>query len=374
MTKRINIPKERLIELYVKQKLSTHKIGKVIGCDPTVVQNRLREQGIKLKNPKKKIIISKKRLNHLYINKKLSIQKISKLLKISSCSVYYKLKEANIKTRKKRIFDINKKKLEELYIEKKLSCSKIARLYNFDTVTIFNRLKKYSIKTRNYFEANIKYPKRIFDGDDELKAYMIGFRLGDLNVRSLKDKSTVIVKSSTTKEDQVNLIKSVYGIYGHFWVKKYGEVFSTMTFLDNSFNFLVKKEDNIEDWIMQKDRLFLAFLAGYTDAEGSIGISQKRARFRIRTYDKDILFQIHRHLSRLGVNSNFGLIRKRGFYGMKRQNKDCFGVSVNSKESLLRLLKYLKPYIKHKKRYEDLIMAERNILERNKNQGVAIGI
>lgn len=371
MTKKIIIPEEKLIVLYVKQRLSTYEIGKIIGCDSTVVQNRLRENGIKLRNPKKKRFISRERLNYLYINKKLSTQKISKLLKISSCSVYHKLKEANIKTRKKRIFDINKKKLEELYVEKKLSCSKIAKFYNFDPVTVFSKLKKYSIKTRNYFEANIKYPKKIFDGGNELKAYMIGFRLGDLNVRSLNNESTVILKSSTTKEDQVNLIKKVYGRYGRFWMKRYGKVFSTMTFLDNSFSFLVKKEDDIEKWIMQEDNLFFAFLAGYSDAEGNFGVYNNAARFRIGSYEKNILRIIYNKLNLLGIKANFN---QEGKSVKGKYNQDFYRVSINGKQPLIRFINLIKPHIKHAKRYKDMVLCEKNILERNKKQNIKIKI
>jgi len=374
MTAKILISKEKLIELYIKRKLSTHQIGKIIGCDPSVIQKRLKEFRITLRQPKKKIIIQKRELERLYLNKGFSTQKISNLLGISSCSVYYKLKEFNIKTRKKRIFKINKNKLENLYLKKRISCSQIAKKKGFTTTVVWNKLKKYSIKTRDYLEANIKYPKKIFDGDNELKAYMIGFRLGDLNVESIRNESTVIVKSSTTKECQVRLIKEVYGGYGHFWIKKYGDVFSTMTFLDKSFNFLVKKEDNIADWIREKNKLFIAFLGGYTDAEGCISISQGRARFRIRSYDKNILSQIHIKLNSLGINTKFGLASKKGVHSGAKHNQDCWGVFVYTKNDLLNLFSLIKPHMKHEKRLSDIILAENNILERNKKHIKAVMI
>ena len=302
----------------------------------------------------------------MYIKQNLSVSKVAKKLGLSHCSVYYKLKEANINPRSKNLFNISKKELEALYLKEKLSCSKIARIYKVNNVTVFNKLKSYGIQTRKYIEANIKYIKKEFDGNEEIKSYMIGFRLGDLNVNSLRKEATVVVKSSTTKEDQVKLIKSVYGSYGHFWIKKYSEVFSTMVLLDKSFNFLVKKEDNIENWILQKDKLFFAFLAGYTDAEGNIGISQGRVRFRIRSYDKNILFQIFNKLNSLGINAKFGLALKKGIYSGVKHNKDCWGVFVYPKNDLLNLFSLIKPYMKHAKRINDLTIGENNILERNK--------
>ncbi|MEK6741834.1 MAG: LAGLIDADG family homing endonuclease [Nanoarchaeota archaeon] len=370
MTKKIEFLKRDLIDLYEKQKFSTYKIARKFNCDPSVIQKRMKEYAIIKRNPKKKIVIPREKMFDLYVRQNLSVSDSAKKLGISHCSVYYKLKEANIEPRKKKIFNISKKELEKLYLKDKLSCSKIAKIYGFNSVTVFEKLKKYSIKTRNYLESSIKYSKKVFDGGDELKAYMIGFRLGDLNVKSLSDKSTVVIKSSTTKDDQVDLIKNVYGKYGHFWIKKYGEVFSTMTFLDKSFNFLTKKEDNIEDWIMKNHDFFFAFLAGYVDAEGNMGVSQNRARFRIRTYDKNILLQIHEKLSELEINSKFGVVSKKGLYKTKKQNKDCYGVFVNSKDDLLRLLRLIKPYMKHGKRLKDLALAEKNILERNKKQTI----
>ena len=370
MTKKIEFLKRDLIDLYEKQKFSTYKIARKFNCDPSVIQKRMKEYAIIKRNPKKKIVIPREKMFDLYVRQNLSVSDSAKKLGISHCSVYYKLKEANIEPRKKKIFNISKKELEKLYLKDKLSCSKIAKIYGFNSVTVFEKLKKYSIKTRNYLESSIKYSKKVFDGGDELKAYMIGFRLGDLNVKSLNKDSTVVIKSSTTKEDQVNLIRGVYGKYGHFWVKKYGETFSIMTFLDKSFNFLVKKEDDIDDWILQRDDFFFAFLAGYVDAEGNIVVSQNRARFRIRTYDKNILLQIHEKLSELEINSKFGVVSKKGLYKTKKQNKDCYGVFVNSKDDLLRLLRLIKPYMKHGKRLKDLALAEKNILERNKKQTI----
>jgi|SRR3989339_579825 len=366
MTTKIEISKEKLIELYTKQNLSTRKIAKILGCEHTAIRNRLKEYKIYIRHPKKKITIKKEILEDFYVNKKLSTQKIAKILNISSCAVYYKLKESNIETRKKKIFYISKTKLEELYKKRRLSCSKIARKYKCNTVTIFEKLKKYSIATRDCFEANIKYLKKPFDGNNELKAYMIGFRLGDLNVKSESKNSTVIVKSSTTKEDQLNLIEKVYGQYGHFWVKKYDNVFSTMVFLDKSFNFLVSKEDKIDTWIMQNNNCFFAFLAGYTDAEGNISFSNNDARFRIRTYDKNILLQIYKNLNLLNINTKFGLASKKGVHYKRIQNKDCWGIYVYAKQDLLRLFSLIGPYLKHKKRQRDLVMTKNSILERIK--------
>lgn len=366
MSKKLLISKSNLQELYSNKKLSTRKIANILGCEHTAIRNRLKEYNITIRKPKEKINVRREDLYELYIKQNLSISKVAKLLGLSHACTYDKLKESNIILRNKNLFKISKEELDNLYLKEKLSCLKIAKLYKVNNVTVFNKLKKFNIPTRKYLESNIKYPKKEFNGNDELKSYMIGFRLGDLNVKSLKKEATVVVKSSTTKEDQVNLIKNVYGIYGHFWVKRYGEVYSTMTFLDKSFNFLVKKEDNVEDWIMQRDELFYPFLAGYTDAEGNISISQGRVRFRIRSYDKRILKQIYEKLNSTGIKAKYSLASKAGVYSGTKHNKDCWGVFVYSKEDLLKLFSLIKPHMKHAKRINDLINGQNNILERNK--------
>lgn len=366
MTKKIEIPKSILRDLYLNKNLSTYKIARRFDCNPSVIQKRLKDYKIELRSPKKKIEISRNKLYSLYTDQGFSTKAISKILKISSSAAYNKLVDFNIPIRHKNIVTISPRKLRGLYLDKNLSCSEIGRMFNCDKVTIFKKLKAFNLNKKRLSEANIKYKKREFEGNKELKAYMIGFRLGDLNAKAIDNNSTVFIKSNTTKEEQVRLIKKVYGRYGHFMVSRRRDDFCVWCNLDKSFSFLIPKEDNIEKWITKNNKYFFSFLAGYTDAEGNISISQNRARFRIRTYDKNIIFQIYRKLNSININAKFNMVQKKGiFYGVKH-NKDCFGVFVNSKDALFKLLKLIKPYMKHEKRKRDLALAQKNILERNK--------
>ena len=65
----------------------------------------------------------------------------------------------------------------------------------------------------------------------------------------------------------------------------------------------------------------------------------------------------------MGIFAKYRLESRKGKYN---QNDDFWRVSVNEKNSLLRLFSIIKPYIKHNKRLSDLIRAEKNILERNR--------
>src|SRR3989344_1188857 len=365
MTNKIDILKEDLINLYNRERLSSYEIAEIFKCDPTIIQKRLKEYQIKIRYPKDRINISKELLKELYIKKGFSTYKIAKQLKIGRTTIYNNLINFGIKTRPKKIVYISRDELVRLYRIKKLSLSQIARKYDCTPSAILKKLEYNGIKRRNKFEANIKYPKKKFNGGILLKAYMIGFRIGDLNVRRDNEKSTVIrISTNTTKKEQLNLIKDVFGRYGHFYYKWIGNSYNINCSLDKSFNFLLEKPKNIDSWILDNDKYFISFLAGYTDAEGNMGIYENRARYRVGSYDKEILVSIHKKLTDIGINTKIRLETPKGIYGGKTYNKDFWRVSVNAKEDLLRLLKLLKPNIKHKKRYKDLIKAEKNIIER----------
>tara|TARA_Y100000310_G_C20590298_1_gene767623 strand:+ start:270 stop:1352 length:1083 start_codon:yes stop_codon:yes gene_type:complete len=355
--KKIEIPRNRLKNLYLDKRLSTYEIAKIFECDPTVIQNRLREYNVKIRYPKKRIDIDKKYLRELYLNKKLSTYKIANIFNCGARTVYSKLIENGIKTRPIKRIMISKKKLFDLYHHQKLSYSQIANKYSCSPSIIFDMMKKYKIIPRDASESNTIYPKFTFSGDLIEKAYLIGFRLGDLNVT--KKHYLIYVKSNTTKNAQVKLMKQIYSKYGYLRIKKYQKgVFNMECSLNGSFNFLIPKIDFIEDWIVKEDNYFAAFLAGYMDAEGNIGVYSNRARVRIGSCDKGILDQIHYKLNELKIQNTYRLEMPAT---IGRYNKDFLRVNISKKEDILKLFKLVKPYLKHQKRWEDLKKAEKNI-------------
>src|SRR3989344_5885672 len=282
MTAKINIPKNELEKYYIKEGLGSRKIAKIYECDHGVILRRLKEHKISPIHKKNKIIIPKNRLFDLYINKGYSTYKIANLYGCKSTTIYYKLKDHKIKTRPKKLVNISRKELNKLYWKNKLSLSKISKKYDCTPSVILEKLKKYEIKRRDRSEANTLYPKKPFEGDFIKKAYMIGFRIGDLHVKKDKKNSKVIrINTNTTKIAQVELIKKVFGGYGHFYTKERRGVHEVSCQLDKSFSFLITKEDNIPKWVLRSKKYFFSFLAGYTDAEGCIKVNQGRAKYRI---------------------------------------------------------------------------------------------
>ena len=358
--KKLEISEARLRELYENQKLSSYAIAKILNCGPTAILSRLKEFNINIRYPKQEIRISKDELKNLYINKKLSSYKIARLFGCGSRTIYGKLIIYGIKTRPIKRVKISKEDLFHMYHVQKMSYSEIAFKYSCTASIIFDKMKYYGILPRNSNEANTIYPKKDFSGNLIEKAYLIGFRLGDLH--AIKSGFLVYIKTNTTKDEQAYLFNELFKNYGNVYIKKYeNNFFNMQVSLNTTFSFLIPKKDNIDKWVLENDDYFLAFLAGYTDAEGNIGVYSKRARVRIGSYDINILNQIHEKLKSLNIHN---LYRMESPAGKNRQNKDFWRVSINKKEDISRLFELIKPHLKHAKRCEDLKKAENNVIIR----------
>lgn len=307
----------------------------------------------------------KDKLERLYLTEKLSTYSIAAKWHCDPKTIYVYLLRYGIPTRPRKVVNIDPKTLSDLYQSGK-SMATIGRLYGICPAAIHRKIHRSNISTRNQWEANIKYTQKDFSGSNESKAYLIGFRVGDLNVRTKTDPTCgITVKSGTTKKAQLELMTALFIKYGHIWISgphSIGE-YQFETRLNRSFDFLLPKHSFIPAWIMDSDDYFWSFVAGYTDAEGNISLCDNRAKFRIRTCEPQILKQIHDRLHQLGIKSLYGLERKKGLSktGKLKLNKDCWGVTVNHAPSLVSLFGYLKPRLLHKKRYGDLLICIRNL-------------
>jgi len=329
---------------------------------------------------KKIIKISKSELKKLYEKEKLSIVKTAKIFNCSRNTIYRRLKKYRLKIRGKNYpKPITKEELIRLYIKQRLPSTAIAKRYKCDAVTVLTRLKEYGIKLRNNSEAHIRTPKYDFNGDLKEKAYMIGFRLGDLHVRKFEKNGKIInVSCGSSKKEQIKLIKDLFCKYCNIAISKPDQKGNIQinANLNDSFNFLLKKEDNIENWILKDRKAFFAFLAGYTDAEGSPKIhKQGFATFSLSTYDKNILHQIKDRLSTFGFdNMKLYLAIKKGAKRIKDgkaylNKKDCWTLSIYKKSELLKLYKEILPYIKHKNKEKAIFKGIINIDKRNRRYG-----
>jgi hypothetical protein len=153
-------------------------------------------------------------------------------------------------------------------------------------------------------------------------------------------------------------MKDLFRNYGHFLVSKRADGNVAFTcYLNLSFDFLLKNQDDIEDWILENNHYFLSFLGGYIDAEGHFGVSNNYGSFFIGSYDRNIIHQTSRKLYFLDIEFPKPRICIRAGYKDKRgvtTHKNLWGFKIKRKKELRKFISLIKPYIKHQKRLRDL--------------------
>jgi hypothetical protein len=317
--------------------------------------------------------ILKRELEKLYTKRKMSTYQIAEYYKCSQATIWKLLHKYSISLRRPgNYLDIPYSDLKELYIDKKFSSRKIAKIYSCAYSTIDRKIKKCDFKIRNLAQAHIIYPRKSFSGSLLEKAYLTGFSMGDLRVRKIyKNSETIVVDCGSTKLQQIKLIRDLFKPYGQVWVSKTDKKGrkQIQAQLDLSFNFLLNLDSNIDSWILNNKDYFSAFLAGFTDAEGSFFISSGKAFYSLGNYNKKILSQIYKKLIELGVycskpqsDNKKGYEDKQGY--IRKQN--YWLLRISRKQSLMSLFELIGHYLKHDKKRIDMRKAKRNIIERNK--------
>ena len=335
---------------------------------------------------RREIKLSKNQLKDFYEKQKLSIRKLAKTYACGATTIQRKLHKYNIQVRPSMSmrFAIPKDRIRFLYEKQRKSSTQIAKIYSCSSTTILNRLREYRIKTKDISEAHIKYPKKDFSRNLIEKAYLIGFRLGDLHVRRYEKNGKIIsVQCASSHPEQISLIYNLFKKYAYVRISppKKKRIIRIECALNPSFNFLLNKEDRIESWILSNDKLFFAFLAGYIDAEGDIGVySKNAASLRVGTYDKNILSQIQNKLMDRGISSTLNLDRPKGSkvnlpieerYINKdyKTSDDFWRLAVYKKKDLLKLFNRITPYFRHPRMKRGLLKAKQNIYWRNQKFG-----
>jgi len=328
--------------------------------------------------------ISPKILKEMYWHKKMSSPQISKFYQCSPEYIRDLLRKYRIRIRTKSearrlLFDIHllKTDLKNLYIKQKISSVEIAKKFNCSPGFVRNKLREYKIPLRSIQEAlplsnKPKHPQYDFNGNLEEKAYLIGFRLGDLYVKTAsKNSSSIFINVSSTKLDLIKIVEKSFSPYGYIWKSKSNknDVVYIRTSLNRTFDFLLPKRDLIETWILKSKNYFAAFLAGYTDAEGTFCLCGGNAVFSLRSQDKNILHQIQSKLIELGILLRPPKIaREEGTKDIRGtiSNRDIWAIFIHRKDALLKLIYLLNPYLKHTDKQKRMEIVKNNIIWRNK--------
>jgi hypothetical protein len=214
-----------------------------------------------------------------------------------------------------------------------------------------------------------RYPRWDFSGKLAERAYLLGFRLGDLHV-ALEELS-VVVKCTSTGAEQVDLFQALFGPYGHVYTSTSApaagnfmkRVVRMQVGLNRTFEFLVPKEDRVPEWVLAGDEAFYAYFAGYLDAEGYVktclprGYLTEQVRVEIRSYDRNVLTQLGLALNERGIVCPPAKARVRAGYTNKagiRSNGELWGLGISRKDSLDRLFQHIDPHVRHARRRRDM--------------------
>jgi hypothetical protein len=314
----------------------------------------------------------------LYCDEGLSTGDVARRLGWSASAVYSRLVALGIPRRTpwaRNAVECDPVELKRLYVEEGLSLSAMAEKFGCSLTTIWRKLQAAGIACREG-GSEPRYERSNFSGDVAEKAYLIGFRIGDLNVEL--HGRTIVVKCTSTRTEQVELFRQLFEGYGHVYTdeatlaRRQRQSIGMSVALNRTFDFLLPKQDAVPKWVLDgSDEGFFAFLAGYIDAEGYVktnlprGYRTEQVRVEVRSYDAVLLIQLAEGLNARGiacprpdVRVDAGYINKNGV----RSNGDLWGLAVCSKKSLRVLFEKLDPYLRHPRRRRDMMRAWNVIL------------
>jgi hypothetical protein len=182
--------------------------------------------------------------------------------------------------------------LDGLHNVKKFSLLKISKEIGRSYTLIWGLCRSLQIPTRNIAEADresaasrSKHKRRSFDGTEDDRDYMLGFRNGDLTAWQVSG-TAIMVTSSTTHPAFADLFHQLFDKYGPVYQYpmydgERGYKWKLATRLDNSFQFLLtKSEEALRQCAADRTRFF-SWLAGLVDADGHIGIANSSGYTRI---------------------------------------------------------------------------------------------
>lgn len=273
--------------------------------------------------------------------------------------------------------EIEKKELYKYYVLDRKSSRVISKIYKCAYSTIDNWIARYGFPKRSLAKSHIKTYRREFSGDSQEKAYLIGFRIGDLRVRKFyKNSETIKVDCGSTRTDQIEHIRQLFEQYGHIWIGKKTPSGRTQIecALDKSFLFLLKKHQVFPKWIIRTKNIFISATAGFIDAEGCFMVSKdnKRSVFMLGNYNTKILQQIGLLLSDLGIKHKIVLGVRKGYTGKEgyTSNSDYWILNINRKMDLEKFCLVIEPYLRYSRKITDLRSVLENIKLRNNLYGL----
>jgi len=368
----VQLTKEMLEELYWNQGLSVSKIGNLLGYHGTNIHLWMKKFGIKRRPEyKKHLKIQKEILENFYWKKGLSLEEIGKMFNCQNSNIFYWMRKYKMRTKPVGYNEIKipREVLEDMYLKQKLSTLEMEKKLGIDSRLIRKKLKKAGIPMRSLSEAGTKKFKKPFSGSLEDKAYFLGLRTGDFYAKM--QHLSVRMQTTSTHPAQIKLLRNA--------VKKYGETHTYLSKskvrqdewfiyadLDKSFDFLLKKPQEIPKWILEDENLFYTFLCAYSDCEGTFNVVKSHERFvrfifRLKTGDKRVLEQIKAKLEEIGYSPRFYYYPRKGLKGMYGPfNTDIHDLTLYRKREVLYLINKMLPLSKHPEKINKMRYIQEN--------------
>jgi intein-encoded DNA endonuclease-like protein len=259
--------------------------------------------------------------------------------------------------------------LRDLYERQHLSTRVIGQLHGCSKSTVVAAMLAYGIRPRPPRLEPV-YPRQSFSGNPLEKAYLIGFRDGDLHVHKANHHDTsrtIVVACASSKQEQIDLIRGLFEPYGRVTVSSTPKQSVVTCWLNLSFSFLLQKSAQVPDWILDDLNCFPSYLAGYVDAEGYIGVKRatNSSQLVLRSGDLGILQCCRAKLIELGVDCPpINLVRSAGERDGSAgpvYRRDYWCLAVYRQASLDRLFAMISPFMRHAKRRRDLMQAWENV-------------
>ena len=136
---------------------------------------------------------------------------------------------------------------------------------------------------------------------------------------------------------------------------------------------MLSKDIEVWQWVKDKFSTCAAFIAGYVDAEGNFILNQRRARFKVDSYDFDVLTWMNDWLKKQEILPKFRQIYNQGDLQGKTKfiyRKDLWRLNINEANSLLRFIHVINPYMLHLTRKRQVNLCIRNISIRKKHGSI----
>ena len=160
--KRLDIDTELVIDMYVNQGMSIRKIAKIFDVNFQTIANRLKEKNITIKSSaqvtreiqEKQVDIEK--MVDMYVNQRISSREIGEKLNIHRTTVCDKLKQLGVKIRAKgqaRTIEVDIEKMVDMYVNQKMGSPEIGEIMGVSGRTIVSKLKALGIPRRSTSEA-----------------------------------------------------------------------------------------------------------------------------------------------------------------------------------------------------------------------------